>query len=143
MKEIFRLKHLYVCALVILSSIAISCKKEKFDSNATGKVVLSDADLLDLNVVDTTITLNSYPVLSDSVRTDESAGSVLIGSYVDPNFGKTEASFYTQLRLSSAIDFLENGTYTEPEIIIDAMEWTVEYVVTVVKNPKTAAQIGG
>lgn len=122
MKEIFRLKHLYICVLFILSSLAISCKKEKFDSNATGKVALSEEDLLDLNIIDTTITLQSFPVLSDSIRTDEAAGSVMVGSYIDPEFGKSEASFYTQLRLSSAIDFLENGTYTEAEIVIDAME---------------------
>ena len=82
-----------------------SCKKDKFEKNSTGKTVLSETDLLNLNTIDTTITLVSYPVLSDSVRTDEVSVSALLGSYVDPVFGKTEASIFTQFRFVEAQDF--------------------------------------
>lgn len=60
-----------------------------------------------LNVVsiDTT-TLITKTVKTDSIRTDAIitrviSTDVLIGTYIDPVFGKTSVSFYTQLRLNT------------------------------------------
>ncbi|NTW31188.1 MAG: DUF4270 domain-containing protein [Bacteroidetes bacterium] len=55
----------------------------------------------ELNVENTdSVTLITYTVKEDSIRTDETEFN-LLGSNYDPVFGKNTASFYTQLRLSS------------------------------------------
>lgn len=103
-----------------------SCKKDKFETNSTGKSVLSEADLLNLNTIDTTITLNSYPVLADSVKTDEIAETALLGSYVDPVFGKTSTSIYTQFRFLEAHDFSSVATDGDiANLVIDDITLTL------------------
>lgn len=54
-----------------------------------------------INVIysDTT-TITSTTVLEDSIPTDENISANLLGSYTDPVFGRTDASFYSQLGLS-------------------------------------------
>ncbi len=110
---------LAIKCLVLLSIIALfttSCKKEKFEKNATGKTVLSDQDLLGLHVIDTTITIHTYPVIADSVRTDEIANTILLGSYVDPVLGKTEASLFCEFTYVNPLDII--GTVVFDSIIL-------------------------
>ena len=55
-------------------------------------------------------------VIEDSVRTDENSLN-LLGSYNDPVFGESKASFSTQLLLSeSAIDFGDNPVLVSAEL---------------------------
>jgi hypothetical protein len=54
-----------------------------------------------LNVVKTdTVTIDVQVVREDSLRTDE-LSQALLGNYFDPEVGTVEASFYSQLRLST------------------------------------------
>lgn len=97
--------------LVLISlGVFYSCKKERFNTNNTGKNVLSEEDLLNLNLIDTTITIYSYPVLADSVKTDEVSSEMLLGSYIDPKFGMSKASLYSQFVYSSPKDFSTDAT---------------------------------
>ena len=85
-KKIITAKIFSLIVLTLFLGI-FSCKKEKFTPNSIGKEVLSEDDLLNLNTIDTVITIYSYPVLADSVKTDEVSSEMLLGSYVDPVFG--------------------------------------------------------
>jgi Domain of unknown function (DUF4270) len=78
-------------ALAILAFAA--CKKE----TDIGAEILPDDELIDLQATDT-LTLLTYAVREDSLRTDE-APIVQLGSYVDPQFGSTSASLYTQVSI--------------------------------------------
>ena len=60
-------------------------------------------DLLDeskLSVYDTTFAITAYSTIDDSILTDELSAS-LLGSLQTEDFGLTNASFYSHLRLSS------------------------------------------
>lgn len=91
-------------ALTVLLAIAL------FSTSCTDK-----NDLIGLNIqppgeefrffVTDTFSVVAYSVREDSLRTDEMATS-LLGSFFDPVFGKTTASIYTELRLTSLqLDF--------------------------------------
>lgn len=73
-----------------------SCKKE---DSALGLGLQPEGDLLNATLVDS-FAIETYTALEDSLRTDE-LSNCLLGSYVDPVFGKTTASFYTQLGLAT------------------------------------------
>lgn len=78
-----------------------SCKKK---GNDLGLAIQPQGDELSIGVSDTT-TIITYINQGDSIQTDELSGDNLLGAYVDPFFGKIDASIFTQLRISSAIDF--------------------------------------
>ncbi|MFP5471827.1 MAG: DUF4270 domain-containing protein [Bacteroidia bacterium] len=88
-------------------AFATSCKKERFNNNNTGKELLDD-ELLGLSLIDTS-TLAIKIVKSDSLRTDEVSSTVLLGSYVDPVFGKSNAELFTQIKTGGKVDFTFNG----------------------------------
>lgn len=89
---------------MILVMIVAACNKKP---EQIGANLQPDQDRIQVLHTDT-IAINAYSVLEDSIRTDEPA-QILLGSMFDPAFGKTVASFYTQLRLSSnAPDFGTN-----------------------------------
>ena len=86
--------------LVLLLSISISITSCD-ESSVVGLDVQPANDLLNVNYQDTT-TLITKTVKVDSLRTDEAlliSADALLGSYLDPVFGRTTASLYTQLRL--------------------------------------------
>jgi hypothetical protein len=86
---------------ILLFIFLNSCKKDPY---AIGLDLLPPSDTLSLLVVDTA-TVVAYSVIQDSIRTDETT-NILLGSLVDPVFGTTTASFYSQFRLSTeAPDF--------------------------------------
>lgn len=71
------------------------------ESSVVGLDVQPASDLLNVNWKDTTTLLTST-VKEDSLHTDASiivTADALLGTYLDPVFGKTSASIYTQLRL--------------------------------------------
>jgi hypothetical protein len=83
---------LLIVVLICLSS----CKKEP---TTLGLSILPSTDTLMVKEIDT-VTIVAHSLLQDSIRTDKTKTNIL-GSIVDPVFGKTTASFCTQVRLSS------------------------------------------
>jgi len=86
--------------LILLVSIAVSITSCD-ESSVVGLDVQPVNDLLNVDYQDST-TLVTKTVSVDSLRTDETlliTANALLGTYLDPVFGKTFASLYTQLRL--------------------------------------------
>ncbi len=91
---------LFLIVLVVLLAGFAACKKE---TDIIGLDVQPPNDILGVDFQDTT-TLITKTERVDSLRTDETliiTGDAMIGSYWDPVFGKTHASLYTQLRLTT------------------------------------------
>jgi hypothetical protein len=80
----------------LLTLTFLSCKKSPAE---LGIEILPPSDTVGIKSVDT-VTVYAYSMINDSVRTDESTAG-LYGAIMDPVFGKTTASFYTQLCLSN------------------------------------------
>jgi len=101
--------------ILFLITFLFSCE----EPNTVGLDVQPPDDKF--NVINTdTISLITYTVIEDSIRTDETELN-LLGSNYDPVFGKNSASFYTQLRLSS-----NNANFgTNP--IADSIVLTLKY----------------
>ena len=103
MKRIFSKSTYSQCVILLILSFIFACK----DPAIVGLQVQPAGDQLNVEHCDT-ITLFAYSVREDSIRTDETTSN-LLGSSVDPVFGKCSASFYAQLRLSeNNADFGEN-----------------------------------
>jgi len=86
---------------LLIGFIVLSCKKDPYE---LGLDLLPPSDTLYVSLFDT-VTVQAYSVLEDSIRTDE-LSSLVLGSILDPVFGKTTASFYSQFFLySEQIDF--------------------------------------
>jgi hypothetical protein len=83
-------------ALTTLALLAASCTKK---ADEIGLDIQPPGDELLLSSTDT-ISVVAYSALEDSVRTDELSTSIL-GSFFDPVFGKTTASIFTEIRLTS------------------------------------------
>ncbi|MBE0646346.1 MAG: DUF4270 domain-containing protein [Bacteroidales bacterium] len=88
------LRSVWISLLIVF--VVVSCKKDPYE---LGIDLVPPTDTLYVNLFDT-VTIQAYSVLEDSMRTDEMSSFVL-GSIVDPIFGKTTAGFYTQFLLSS------------------------------------------
>ena len=73
----------------------LGCNK----SGEIGLSVLPDSDIIGGSYSDTT-TLVAYTVLADSLRTDWAILNPL-GSYIDPVFGQSTASFYLKFSMTS------------------------------------------
>jgi hypothetical protein len=93
---------LLIGTLIILATF--SCKKDPYE---IGFDLLPPSDTLNVITTDT-CTVEAFSMIQDSVRTDKTA-SLIMGSMMDPVFGRTTAGFYSQLRLSSeGVDFGDN-----------------------------------
>jgi hypothetical protein len=90
---------LFIASLLCLSS----CKKE----SEIGLGLQPGDELLNAQFTDT-LTLWSKTERDDSVRTDKSAICV-IGSNNDPDFGKTQASLYTQFLIPGSLQNINFG----------------------------------
>ncbi len=96
---------LLLVVLFLIAIFIISCSDE---NDLIGLNIQPPGEELMVFVSDT-FSVTAYSVREDSLRTDEMATSIL-GSFFDPVFGKTTASIYTELRLSSLqIDFGEGA----------------------------------
>ncbi len=82
-----------IVLFLISGSLLISCN----DPSVIGLSVQPASDKFNVQYTDT-ITLNSYTISTDSVKTDNSSVNML-GSYVDPIFGKSSSSIFAQLDL--------------------------------------------
>lgn len=86
-------KFFLIGAIVLLAS----CKKE----SDIGNNIQPDTDLINLQVSDS-LSLVTYTVKEDSLRSDESA-IVQIGNMNDAIFGKTSASLFTQFVIPNGL----------------------------------------
>lgn len=82
---------------VLILSAALNCFTSCKKDSGVGSDVLPQGDLLNAFVTDTTTVLSSIK-LRDSVLSN-SVAYYTLGSYNDPVFGMTKASFYTQVVL--------------------------------------------
>jgi len=105
-------------AIFFLSTLVINSCKKKEDSNL-GLEIQPQGDQLSV-VVEDTVQLTTYSVPSDSVQTNAVSSNTLLGSYVDPYFGKVDASVYTQIRLDGAVDFTPDGG-SLTDIVLDSV----------------------
>ncbi|MDD5506945.1 MAG: DUF4270 domain-containing protein [Bacteroidales bacterium] len=110
---------LIAAGILLLSSFFLSCKK---DPQTLGY------DLVENNPLEVvfcdTVTVVAYSEVEDSVRTDETTYS-LLGSLYDPVFGKTSASVFTQISLSSTNpDF---GTNPQCDSLVFSLQYTGYY----------------
>lgn len=83
--------------IYILAALAVAAGACTKEPNRIGTDIIPPSDRLGYGH-DTTLTVEAYSIIDDSVRTDETSQNIL-GSYWDPVFGITTASIYTQLRL--------------------------------------------
>lgn len=102
-------KALMLSVLILI----LSCKK---NNNSLGTELYDDK--VDVNTIDNII-VNTYSIRQDSIQSNGLTKSTL-GSYNDPIFGLTSASFYTQLRLSADnVNFAPTGT--SADIALDSV----------------------
>ncbi len=101
--------------VIICISFLFSCE----EPDIIGLEVQPSNDKLNVQFTDTN-TLTTYSVREDSIRTDETQYN-LLGTCIDPVFGKICASIYTQFRISS--DNVDFGT----NAILDSLILTLDY----------------
>ncbi len=111
-------KAVQLSAIFFFSTLVINSCKKKEDSNL-GLEIQPQGDQLSV-VVEDTIQLTTYSVPSDSVQTNAVTSNTMLGSYVDPYFGKISASIYTQIRLDGAVDFTPDGGVLT-DIVMDSV----------------------
>ncbi len=90
------LKNFNILVFILLLAL-FSCEK---DPSTLGLNLHTDNELINGSIIDT-ITINAYTISEDSLATDERSFA-LLGSYKDPIFGYTEASFITQMKLAAS-----------------------------------------
>lgn len=81
---------------ILLILALFSCKKDPYE---IGIDLLPPSDTLNVRTTDT-CTIEAFSVRQDSTRTDKTT-SLMLGSIMDPVFGLTSNSFYTQVFLES------------------------------------------
>jgi hypothetical protein len=111
------LRKASLLSVVVLS--LTNCKKEdNFIGSELQKEDLGVNKLSNFSIV-------TYTKEADSLRADELSTATL-GSMNDPDVGKTESSFYTQLRLPvDNVDFAGSGSLTD--IVLDSVVLSLEY----------------
>lgn len=113
-KGIFLSATFLICFLTI-----VSCKKRE---NQIGKNSIDQNQLLESAGIDT-FALKTYNYIDDSIISDNPAFG-LLGSYVDPVFGKANAEIYTQFRLEGFNpDFGDLNS-----IVVDSFVLALEYI---------------
>jgi hypothetical protein len=93
------LKIFRLTLLTLIAFIASSCQKEVLKLGAD---ILPSGDFVSIRSIDT-LSVFSYTMLDDSIRTDKAPYSYL-GQLKDPYFGTTTAGFVTQIRLNRVWD---------------------------------------
>jgi len=96
--------------------VSTGCKKKE---DAIGLNVQPQGDQLNVELIDTS-SIITYSIKEDSLKSDELDGPRMLGTYVDPYFGKMDASIVSQIRLQSSVDFsLTSGSLDS--LIIDSV----------------------
>jgi len=103
-------------AIFFLFAVFTACEKPE---GSVGIDLQPDDDLLNVSGIDTfTVTAISLP--EDSVRTDGVTAG-MVGAYMDPIFGYSKASHYTEIRLTSSNPvFFTEGSSLE-NLVVDSL----------------------
>jgi len=116
--------------MILAGVIVSSCKKDPY---SIGLSLLPPTDTLNIKMNDTS-TVVAYSLLQDSIRTDKTTTGIL-GSLMDPVFGKTTASFYSQFYLSA--EGVSFGTNPVLDSLILVLPYTGSYGdISTVQNLK-------
>ena len=115
----------FVAALFFVG-LLFSCEKPEQD---VGLGLQPGEDLLTVNQTDT-ITVEAYTLSEDSIRSDDLTPA-LLGAYIDPVFGLSEASHVTELRLSTSNPNFVDGDATPTDIEIDSLVLFLTYETVV------------
>ena len=115
---------------VLALSLGLGCTKPA----AIGLEVQPTSDVINGKFSDTT-TLVAYTVLADSLRSDEAILS-LLGSYIDPVFGYSTASFYVKFSMSTTNVTFGTGNGFTPDSLVMTIAYTGYY-----GDPPTAQTI--
>ncbi|MBK6527739.1 MAG: DUF4270 family protein [Crocinitomicaceae bacterium] len=113
-RKVFKLSATFFIAILTLTA----CKKEPTnigDGLEDGSLNLMTTD---------TFTIVTYSEKVDSIETDETAVN-LLGSYVDPDFGKVDCGIVTQLRLSSNDPKLKDSS--DAVMVVDSVVLSLRY----------------
>jgi len=132
--SIFYLKKLLgnpFSAIVLFGLLAISMFTGCEKPGVIGLDVQPESDKFNVSFSDTT-TLIAYTVRADSIRTDEPILS-LLGTYDDPVFGYTAASFYTQFSMTT--NNVGFGSLFDPDSLVLTIGYAGSY------GPAPSAQI--
>ncbi|MFC2107194.1 DUF4270 family protein [Bacteroidota bacterium] len=106
--------HVYLILLLLI--VVASCKKEP---DKIGLDLQSPEENINVYYNDQTA-IRSYSVQEDSVRSDETSVS-LLGTYLDPVFGRSTAALNTSVRLSA------NGHNFGTNPVLDSIIMIFEY----------------
>ena len=112
MRKTTRFSALFLVAILLVAG----CSKEQGD---LGLQVQPQEDQLNIMVSDTSTVL-AYTVKEDSLRSDEFM-LALLGSYVDPVFGRTKASVYSQIRMEAETVDFTSATGGISETVVDSL----------------------
>ena len=102
--------------LFFIFGFLLSCNK----NDSFGVEIQPENQNISGQFVDT-LFLETSTVFADSVKTDELNGISPLGTYIDPIFGKTQASIYTQIRLAQAYDFRPENNGSLDSLVIDSI----------------------
>jgi hypothetical protein len=108
--------YINLALLCCILSFLLSCNK----NDSFGVEIQPENQNIYGQYVDT-LFLATSTILSDSIKTDELNGVSPLGTYVDPIFGKTQASIFTQIRLAQAYDFRPENNGSLDSLIIDSI----------------------
>ena len=126
MTEKFEINHrrkvTQLSAVFFVAILAfVSCKKDPTNLGDS----LQDASLGE--VFTDTLSIITYSEITDSLETDETSVN-LLGSYIDPVFGKVDCGIVTQMRLSSASpEFGEIGTLVMDSVVLSLRYTSIKY----------------
>ena len=111
-RKVIKLSAIFFLGLIVV----IGCKKKE---DGIGLNVQPQGDQLNVNLIDTA-SIITYSVKEDSLKSDELDGPSMLGTYIDPYFGKMEASIVSQIRLEASVDFsLASGSLDS--LVIDSV----------------------
>jgi hypothetical protein len=97
----YSVKALLLSIVALVAIFIGSCQK---DTLKIGDDILPNSDFVSINSTDT-LSIFSYTMFDDSIRTDHPLSSYL-GQLYDPYFGSTSAGFVSQIRLNTKWDGL-------------------------------------
>jgi len=109
----------FIALCVLLFS---SCKKE----SELGIDIQPEEDLIGCYTTDTT-TLNTWTVIEDSLRTDETP-TIVLGTCVDADFGTTTAGVYSQFSIPNNLNDINFGAVCPfGQTILDSAVLMISY----------------
>ena len=111
-RKVIQLSAIFFLGLIVL----MGCKKKE---DGIGLNVQPQGDQLNVELIDTA-SIITYSIKEDSLKSDELDGPSMLGTYIDPYFGKMDASIVSQIRLEASVDFtLSSGSLDS--LVIDSV----------------------